>query len=169
MSTALTPTRWVIATTLLLGLTIAPTLAQTKSDFTMSVVIVDHLQLMVNHSCATRTSETADNCRIRIKTDVNKQLTVTSNQSWGLRVQASSDQLTNGRESMPVGNIHLKSRDFGGPGVHLSTTSQRLITGAPAIKEQKLSLEFITTSDNEALLEPDATHPVTLLFTIASH
>lgn len=154
---------------------VVPSFGQLTGTSTMSVHIIDVLQLTVNTQNSLLDFNTAAHFTDGVTATVNNQLRVFSSREYDLKVKSNSTTL-NGADpqiSIPVSNISIEPTATTGIGttstLALSDVDQTFVTKAPATLGKNISMRYFTAAGNSAFMIPGDMYSSTLTFTIAAH
>lgn len=143
---------------------------------TMSVKIVDVLQLTVNTNSSALDFNTAQHFTDGVSSTVTDQLKVFSSRPYDLKVKSNSNTLSGGTDpsvSIPISNISIETANTTGIGttatLALSETDQTFVTKAPSTLGKNISMKYFTSAGNMAFMIPGNTYSSTLTFTIAAN
>jgi hypothetical protein len=160
---------------LALALVAIPSFGQLTGTSTMSVKIVDVIQLTVTTPNSLLEFNTAADFKNGVNTTVSNQLNVFSSRSYDLKVKSNAATLTttDPTNSIPVSNISVEPTNTTGIGtattLALSATDQTFVNAAPATLGKDISMKYFTAANNLAFMIPGETYSSTLTFTISAH
>ncbi|SDD32738.1 hypothetical protein [Niabella drilacis] len=152
------------------GTTPRATAIQQASALTINVA--DLGELRVNNSDVTVSFSSLNDYKNGVSTSLNNALTVSKTTPYDIYVKASSSNLVNGSNTIPVSCISISS-GTGDPSVStitLSPTAQKIISASAPVIDRQVGLQYSVPPDkvSQVLGKPPGTYSTTVTYSFVA-
>ncbi|MCD2421417.1 hypothetical protein LQ567_01490 [Niabella pedocola] len=138
----------------------------------LTVNVADLGELRVNNSDVTVSFNNLNDYKNGVSTSLNNALTISKTTAYDVYVKASSPNLVNGSNTIPVGCVSISS-STGDPSVSavtLSPTAQKIISAAAPVIDRQVGLKYSITADKvtQVLGKPPGTYNTTITYSFVA-